>query len=69
MSHRAAEWFRSGRCFLLGDAAQVHSPMGGQGINTGLQNAYNLAWKLALVAEGKADQSLLDSYEEERRLL
>lgn len=43
--------------------------MGGQGINTGLQNAYNLAWKLALVAEGKADQSLLDSYEEERRLL
>ena len=64
--HRAAERFRSGRCFLLGDAAHVHSPMGGQGMNTGLQDAYNLAWKLALVVAGHADPMLLDSYQEER---
>jgi len=64
--HRAAERFRSGRCFLLGDAAHVHSPMGGQGMNTGLQDAYNLAWKLALVVEGRADPVLLDSYQDER---
>ena len=61
--HRAAERFRDRRCFLLGDAAHVHSPMGGQGMNTGLQDAYNLAWKLALVVEGRADAALLDSYE------
>jgi len=54
------------RCFLLGDAAHVHSPMGGQGMNTGLQDAYNLAWKLALVVSGKADAALLDSYASER---
>jgi 2-polyprenyl-6-methoxyphenol hydroxylase-like FAD-dependent oxidoreductase len=64
--HRAAERFRSGRCFLLGDAAHVHSPMGGQGMNTGLQDAYNLGWKLALVIQGRADPALLDSYEQER---
>jgi 2-polyprenyl-6-methoxyphenol hydroxylase-like FAD-dependent oxidoreductase len=64
--HRAAARFREGRCFLLGDAAHVHSPVGAQGMNTGLQDAYNLAWKLALVIEGKADASLLDSYEAER---
>ncbi len=64
--HRAAERFRDRRCFLLGDAAHVHSPMGAQGMNTGLQDAYNLAWKLALVAKGKADPALLDSYEQER---
>ena len=64
--HRAAEKFRKGRCFLLGDAAHVHSPMGGQGMNTGLQDAYNLAWKLAYVARSKAGPALLDSYEEER---
>jgi 2-polyprenyl-6-methoxyphenol hydroxylase-like FAD-dependent oxidoreductase len=64
--HRAAEKFRDGRCFLLGDAAHVHSPMGGQGMNTGLQDAYNLAWKLALVVKGRADAALLDSYEAER---
>ena len=64
--HRAAERFRSGRCFLLGDAAHVHSPMGGQGMNTGLQDAYNLAWKLALVVQGRAAAELLDSYEQER---
>ena len=65
--HRAAARFRDRRCFLLGDAAHVHSPVGAQGMNTGLQDAYNLAWKLALVIEGKADASLLDSYEAERQ--
>jgi hypothetical protein len=64
--HRCAERFREQRCFLLGDAAHVHSPMGGQGMNTGLQDAYNLAWKLALVVSGKAGAELLDSYESER---
>jgi 2-polyprenyl-6-methoxyphenol hydroxylase-like FAD-dependent oxidoreductase len=64
--HRSAERFRERRCFLLGDAAHVHSPMGGQGMNTGLQDAYNLAWKLALVVKGRAHASLLDSYEAER---
>jgi 2-polyprenyl-6-methoxyphenol hydroxylase-like FAD-dependent oxidoreductase len=66
IQHRAAERFQSGRCFLLGDAAHIHSPMGGQGMNTGLQDAYNLAWKLALVVQGRADSTLLDSYAEER---
>jgi 2-polyprenyl-6-methoxyphenol hydroxylase-like FAD-dependent oxidoreductase len=64
--HRAASRFRDRRCFLLGDAAHVHSPMGGQGMNTGLQDAYNLAWKLALVVKGRASEILLDSYEAER---
>ena len=64
--HRAAERFRDRRCFLLGDAAHVHSPMGGQGMNTGLQDAYNLAWKLDLVVQGRADAALLESYEAER---
>jgi 2-polyprenyl-6-methoxyphenol hydroxylase-like FAD-dependent oxidoreductase len=64
--HRCAEHFRDRRCFLLGDAAHVHSPMGGQGMNTGLQDAYNLAWKLALVVADRADPALLHSYEAER---
>jgi 2-polyprenyl-6-methoxyphenol hydroxylase-like FAD-dependent oxidoreductase len=64
--HRAAARFRDRRCFLLGDAAHVHSPVGAQGMNTGLQDAYNLAWKLALVIRGKADAALLDSYAAER---
>src|ERR1041384_5797288 len=64
--HRAAERFREGRCFLLGDAAHIHSPMGGQGMNTGLQDAYNLAWKLALVVQGRAAPVLLDTYVQER---
>ncbi len=64
--HRAAPRFRDRRCFLLGDAAHVHSPVGAQGMNTGLQDAYNLAWKLALVVQDKADAALLDSYEAER---
>lgn len=64
--HRSAARFRDRRCFLLGDAAHIHSPVGAQGMNTGLQDAYNLAWKLALVVKGQADATLLDSYEEER---
>lgn len=64
--HRCAEKFRDRRCFLLGDAAHIHSPAGGQGMNTGLQDAYNLAWKLALVVQERADPALLDSYEQER---
>src|SRR5207249_5469868 len=64
--HRRAARFHDRRCFLLGDAAHVHSPVGGQGMNTGLQDAYNLAWKLALVVEGRADAALLDTYEQER---
>jgi hypothetical protein len=66
IQHRCAERFRDRRCFLLGDAAHVHSPMGGQGMNTGLQDAYNLGWKLALVVAGRADEALLDSYAAER---
>ncbi|SNT59856.1 2-polyprenyl-6-methoxyphenol hydroxylase [Actinomadura meyerae] len=62
---RMAERFRAGRVFLAGDAAHVHSPAGGQGLNTGVQDAYNLGWKLAAVMDG-APASLLDTYEEER---
>ncbi len=64
--HRCASRFLEGRCFLLGDAAHIHSPAGAQGMNTGLQDAYNLAWKLALVVQGQADAHLLNSYEAER---
>jgi 2-polyprenyl-6-methoxyphenol hydroxylase-like FAD-dependent oxidoreductase len=66
IQHRCAERFRQGRCFILGDAAHVHSPAGGQGMNTGLQDAYNLGWKLAMVVSGRAGASLLDSFEAER---
>ena len=59
-------FFREGRAFLLGDAAHIHSPVGGQGMNTGIGDAVNLAWKLAAVLHGQADASLLDSYEPER---
>src|SRR5205809_3671030 len=64
--HRVADRFRKGRAFLLGDAAHVHSPVGGQGMNTGIGDAVNLAWKIADVAHGRADVLLLDSYEPER---
>lgn len=57
---------RQGRVFLAGDAAHIHSPMGGQGMNTGLQDAHNLAWKLALVIHGRGDEKLLDTYQTER---
>src|SRR4029077_10090566 len=64
--HRVADHFRKGRAFLLGDAAHIHSPVGGQGMNTGIGDAVNLAWKLAAVLGGRADASLLDTYETER---
>jgi 2-polyprenyl-6-methoxyphenol hydroxylase-like FAD-dependent oxidoreductase len=67
VQHRVAARFREGGVFLCGDAAHVHSPAGGQGMNTGIQDAANLAWKLALVVRGSAPGSLLDSYERERR--
>jgi 2-polyprenyl-6-methoxyphenol hydroxylase-like FAD-dependent oxidoreductase len=62
-----AERFRVGRVLVAGDAAHSHSPIGGQGMNTGMQDAYNLGWKLALVAAGRARDTLLDSYGAERR--
>src|SRR4029453_18784111 len=55
-----------GACLSLGDAAHIHSPVGGQGMNTGIGDAVNLAWKLAAVLQGRADASLLESYEPER---
>ena len=64
--HRVADAFRRGRVFLLGDAAHIHSPAGGQGMNTGILDAINLAWKLADVARGRAPDALLDSYAVER---
>jgi hypothetical protein len=63
---RLVDRYREGRVFLAGDAAHIHSPAGGQGMNTGIQDAYNLGWKLAAVAQG-ASPALLDSYEAERR--
>jgi 2-polyprenyl-6-methoxyphenol hydroxylase-like FAD-dependent oxidoreductase len=65
--HRVAAKFRDGPFFLAGDAAHVHSPVGGQGMNTGLQDAHNLAFKLADVVHGRAGDSWLDRYEAERR--
>ena len=64
--HRVAAHFRRGRAFLLGDAAHVHSPVGGQGMNTGIGDAVNLAWKLAAVVHQRMHPSVLDSYEPER---
>jgi 2-polyprenyl-6-methoxyphenol hydroxylase-like FAD-dependent oxidoreductase len=64
--HRVADHFGVGRAFLLGDAAHVHSPVGGQGMNTGIGDAINLAWKLAAVLQRRASVELLDSYEPER---
>jgi 2-polyprenyl-6-methoxyphenol hydroxylase-like FAD-dependent oxidoreductase len=64
--HRVAQHFRERRAFLLGDAAHIHSPAGGQGMNTGIGDAINLAWKLAAVIAGRALDNLLDSYEAER---
>lgn len=66
MSARLAEHYRVGCVFLVGDAAHIHPPTGGQGLNTSIQDAYNLGWKLAAVLGGASDR-LLDSYEEERR--
>jgi len=64
--HRSVPAFRVGRSFLIGDAAHVHSPVGGQGMNTGLLDAQNLGWKLAMVLKGQAAPTLLDSYHDER---
>lgn len=64
--HRVADRFKVGRCFIAGDAGHVHSPVGGQGMNTGLGDAMNLAWKLACVLNGCAAAKLLDTYEPER---
>ncbi|SDY93126.1 2-polyprenyl-6-methoxyphenol hydroxylase [Geodermatophilus africanus] len=64
---RLVDRYRVGRVFVAGDAAHLHSPVGGQGMNTGIQDAYNLGWKLGLVVRGRASDRLLDTYEEERR--
>jgi len=64
--HRVAAHFRAGRAFLLGDAAHIHSPVGGQGMNTGIGDATNLAWKLAATLKGRADPAILDTFEAER---
>jgi hypothetical protein len=66
VSSRLADSFRRDRVFLAGDAAHIHSPAGGQGMNTGIQDAVNLGWKLATVCHGEADATLLGSYEKER---
>jgi 2-polyprenyl-6-methoxyphenol hydroxylase-like FAD-dependent oxidoreductase len=64
--HRVADHFRRGRTFIAGDAGHIHSPAGGQGMNTGMGDAVNLAWKLAAVLQARAKPELLDSYEPER---
>jgi hypothetical protein len=66
LHHRMAARYRAGGVFLAGDAAHIHSPAGAQGMNTGIQDAWNLGWKLALVVRGEADDRLLESYEAER---
>jgi 2-polyprenyl-6-methoxyphenol hydroxylase-like FAD-dependent oxidoreductase len=66
INERKVSDYRSGRVFVAGDAAHIHSPAGGQGMNTGMQDAFNLAWKLALVCKGEAAEALLDSYSVER---
>ena len=63
---RSTDTFRVGRILLAGDASHIHSPAGGQGMNTGMQDAFNLAWKLALVVQGSSPDLLLDTYQEER---
>lgn len=67
INHGIAKKYSEGRVFVAGDAAHLHPPAGGQGMNTGIQDAYNLGWKLALAARGEAGPGLLDSYEAERR--
>lgn len=66
LHHRSANAFKKGNVFLAGDSAHIHSPAGGQGMNTGLQDAHNLAWKLAFVLKGIAKEELLNTYNEER---
>jgi 2-polyprenyl-6-methoxyphenol hydroxylase-like FAD-dependent oxidoreductase len=62
---RRVNKFSTGRSFLAGDAAHIHTPSGAQGMNTGIQDAYNLAWKMALVLRGKSEETLLETYNEE----
>jgi hypothetical protein len=66
INSRKVASYRSGRVFLTGDAAHVHSPAGGEGMNTGMQDAFNLAWKLALAIHGTGGEALLDTYSPER---
>ncbi|MGW6145379.1 FAD-dependent monooxygenase [Streptomyces sp. NPDC055140] len=66
ISHRLVDRYRNGRLFVAGDAAHIHPPVGGQGLNTGVQDAYNLAWKLALAVRGLATDDVLESYHAER---
>src|SRR6185312_3394454 len=67
ISHRIVDAYGRGRVFVAGDAAHIHPPTGAQGMNTGIQDAHNLAWKLALAVSGVAAPGLLDSYDAERR--
>ncbi|MGW6564417.1 FAD-dependent monooxygenase [Streptomyces sp. NPDC054975] len=67
ISHRIVDRYGEGRVFVAGDAAHIHPPTGAQGMNTGIQDACNLAWKLALVVRGEAGPALLGSYDAERR--
>jgi len=66
LHHRGVDCYRRGRLFVAGDAAHIHSPAGGQGMNTGIQDAVNLGWKLARVLRGEGDEELLDTYDIER---
>ncbi len=66
ISERQVDRYREGRVFIAGDAAHIHSPAGGQGMNTGMQDAYNLGWKLGLAVHGQASEGLLDSFNDER---
>jgi hypothetical protein len=66
LHHRAVKHYRAGRVFLAGDAAHIHSPAGAQGMNTGIQDAANLAWKLAATLHGTMPSSIVDTYETER---
>jgi hypothetical protein len=63
---RKADAFMKGRCFIAGDAAHIHTPAGGQGMNTGIQDAYNLAWKLACTIRGEVNANVLETYDSER---
>lgn len=67
LHHRVVNNYRAGRLFVAGDAAHIHSPVGGQGMNTGIQDAANLGWKLASVVRGEKRDEFLDSYDAERR--
>ncbi|MCG8350413.1 MAG: FAD-dependent monooxygenase [Chloroflexales bacterium] len=66
LAHRQVDRYRNGRVFLVGDAAHVHTPFGGQGMNLGVADAFNLGWKLALAEQGWIDEAILDTYHEER---